>query len=100
MDSQIDEYERTLTTIMDAIGTLGGIYSLIQVFFGFFIGIFSNKLFYHYVVNNMHRNRRQYYEKLKLIGDEAREDVPKSKNNTIHQGIYYKLTLLTSHLIS
>ena len=73
IDSQIDEYERTVTTLLDATGTLGGIFELLEVLFGLFIGIVSDKLFDYYVTNTMHADRRRYYDKLKSLNQQARE---------------------------
>ena len=52
LDAQIDRYERTVQTIFEAIGTIGGIYEILRIVIGTLVGLFVNKVYQHTTVNN------------------------------------------------
>ena len=53
LDNQVDEYESSVQTIFEAIGTIGGIYEILRISFGLFVGIYTKKIYQHTVTNNL-----------------------------------------------
>ena len=51
LDAQIDTYERTVQTVFEAIGIVGGIYEILRIVTGTLVGIFI-KNFYQYNTAN------------------------------------------------
>ena len=51
LDNQIDEYERTVQTIFEAIGTIGGNYEILRISIGLFLGTYTSKMLSHQVSN-------------------------------------------------
>ena len=51
LDNQIDEYERTVQTIFEAIGTIGGNYEILRLSIGLFLGTYTSKMLSHQVSN-------------------------------------------------
>ena len=51
LDSQIDQYERTVQTIFEAIGTIGGNYEILRISIGLFLGTYTSKMLSHQVSN-------------------------------------------------
>ena len=51
LDSQIDEYERTVQTIFEVIGTIGGNYEILRISIGLFLGTYTSKMLSHQVCN-------------------------------------------------
>ena len=51
LDSQIDQYERTVQTIFEAIGTIGGNYEILRLSIGLFLGTYTSKMLSHQVNN-------------------------------------------------
>ena len=52
LDAQIDRYERTVQTIFEAIGTIGGIYEILRIVTGAIVGIFINKIYQQHTAND------------------------------------------------
>ena len=52
VDHQIDQYERTVQTVFEVIGTIGGNYEILRIIFGLFLGMYTGKMFNQNVVNN------------------------------------------------
>ena len=52
LDAQVDRYERTVQTIFEAIGTIGGIYEILRIIIGTIVGIFVNKVYQQTTVND------------------------------------------------
>lgn len=44
-DTTVDEYERNYLTILDVTGTIGGVFEIIVIFWSFFVGLITNKIF-------------------------------------------------------
>ena len=53
VNSEIDNYERTLYSFWDMTGTLGGIYEVMEILFGFLLGWYNSKL--------LHLKQVKYY---------------------------------------
>ena len=51
LDSQIDQYERTVQTLFEVIGTIGGNYEILRISIGLFLAIYTNKMLSHEVNN-------------------------------------------------
>ena len=51
LDSQIDQYERTVQTIFEVIGTIGGNYEILRILIGLFLATYTNKILSHEVNN-------------------------------------------------
>ena len=52
VDNQIDQYERTVQTVFEVIGIIGGNYEILRIIFGVFIGMYTSTIFNQTVVNN------------------------------------------------
>ena len=52
LDSQIDQYERSVQTIIEVIGTIGGNYEILRISIGLFISTYASKMLSHQVYNN------------------------------------------------
>ena len=52
LDDQVDQYERTVQTIFEVIGTLGGNYEILRISIGLFLAIYTNKMLSYEVSNN------------------------------------------------
>ena len=53
IDNQVDEYESSVQTIFEAIGTIGGIYEILKISLGLFVGIYTKKIYQHTVTTNV-----------------------------------------------
>ena len=53
IDNQVDEYESSVQTIFEAIGTIGGIYEILKISLGLFVGIYTQKIYQHTVTTNL-----------------------------------------------
>ena len=42
-----------MQTIFEAIGTIGGIYEILKISLGLFVGIYTKKIYQHTVTNNL-----------------------------------------------
>ena len=51
LDAQIDRYERTVQTIFEAIGTIGGIYEILKIVTGTLVGIFIKNIYQYNTAN-------------------------------------------------
>ena len=51
LDDQIDRYERSLPTVIEAFGVIGGIYEIFKVLFRLLIGIYTTRRFSNEVSN-------------------------------------------------
>ena len=49
LDSQIDQYERTVQTIFEVIGTIGGNYEILRISIGLILSTYTNKMLSHEV---------------------------------------------------
>ena len=49
LDDQVDRYERSVATVIEAFGVIGGIYELFKVVFRLLFGIYTSKKFYREV---------------------------------------------------
>ena len=52
IDHQIDQYERTVQTVFEVVGIIGGNYEILRIWFGLFIGMYTSKMFDQTVANN------------------------------------------------
>ena len=52
IDDQIDQYERTVQTVFEVVGTIGGNYEILRIWFGLFVGMYTNKMFNNEVAKN------------------------------------------------
>jgi sugar phosphate permease len=52
IDRTYDEYEVKVFDILDLIGKLGGLFEIAEIIGRLIIGFYSQKLFYHLVINN------------------------------------------------
>ena len=52
VDEQIDQYERTVQTVIEVIGTIGGNYEILRIIFGLFVGMYTSKMFNQTIANN------------------------------------------------
>jgi len=53
MSSKITEYERHLYTFYDALGNIGGVLGIINIFFTIIAGYFGSKMYHHALLNHM-----------------------------------------------
>lgn len=53
MSSKVNEFERRVYTIYDALGNIGGLIGLAQIVFGVIAGYFGTKMYYHELVNRI-----------------------------------------------
>ena len=56
LDNQIDEYESSVQTIFEAIGTIGGLYEMLRISSGLLIGIYTKKVYQHTVTKNLRQD--------------------------------------------
>ena len=49
LDSQIDQYKRTVSSLLDAVGTVGGIFGIIWSVAGLIMGFVIDKIFVYYL---------------------------------------------------
>ncbi len=49
------EYERSVFTILDAFGNIGGLLEIFSIIGGFMVGIFSEKLFFYRIFSRMYQ---------------------------------------------
>ena len=53
MDNQVDEYESSVQTLFEAIGTIGGIYEIFKISFGLLVGIYTKKVYEQTIINSL-----------------------------------------------
>ena len=51
LDAQIDRYERTVQTVFEAIGTIGGIYEILKIVTGTLVGILIKNIYQYNTAN-------------------------------------------------
>ena len=52
IDHQIDQYERTVQTVFQVFGTIGGSYEILRIIFGLFVGMYTSSKFSSEIVKN------------------------------------------------
>jgi len=65
-DSNSDQYERRVYSIMDVIGQLGGFFEVLIIFGGFLVNSFSVRIFYYSLFNKLYH-----------ISDKNKKESPK-----------------------
>ena len=55
MDAREDTYQRTVFSVFDYTGLIGGVFELLQVFGTFFVGYFTNNWFLFCVLSNLYQ---------------------------------------------
>ena len=77
-DSRTDQYERQVLTFWDAIGTLGGIFELIEISFGFLVNKYGDRMFYQSAINSINSQRQQQKDKKNRVRSGTQD--PKNGN--------------------
>ena len=63
ISEEIEIYERTVFSILDLTGQIGGIYELLEVIAAFFVGYYNTKIFNFELVNSINNFKYQQFVK-------------------------------------
>ena len=91
-------YETNICTIFDFIGQLGGMFEIFEVLGKLIIGYYTNKMFYHYAINWLHKQDDfdvKANQKLKHQG--SKRVVPNIKTGRIDKNSKSAYTKANSH---
>ena len=55
LDNEYDDYERSVLTLFEVIGIVGGVYEIIYLIFKFIVPIFSVRIFHYYLVSRLNK---------------------------------------------
>ena len=55
MESREDTYERTVFSVFDYTGLIGGVFEIFEILGGFVVGYFTKNLFMFYILSNLYR---------------------------------------------
>lgn len=81
LGSDIRQFHRKVYNIFELIGTLGGIFEVFDLFFGFILGSLSGYMFKRDLKNNILRAETQYQE-LKAMIEELKKEVHSEPNQS------------------
>ena len=62
MEAREDTYERTVLSIFDFTGLVGGVFEILEITGGLVVGFFANKLFMFWMLNNLYQVQMKYDE--------------------------------------
>ena len=75
LDTKIDYYERRSLTLFEAIGTIGGIFEIFNIYIGILVGIYSQSSFKKSILRSLR------HSKSKLLNKRKSSDEPKKEEN-------------------
>ena len=55
IDAREDTYERTVLSVFDFTGLIGGVFEILEIFGGMLVGFFANKLFMLLMLSNLYQ---------------------------------------------
>lgn len=68
IDEETAYYSRTVYSILDLTGQLGGVFEIFDIFGGIFIGLFADKLFVFSIISRLYQTKvNSHVDKGKLI---------------------------------
>ena len=82
ISEEIEIYERTVFSLLDLTGQIGGIYELLEVIAAFFVGYYNTKIFNFELVNSINNFKYQQFVKKQSRLHQQNEN---SKHNEHHE---------------
>ena len=82
ISEEIEIYERTVFSLLDLTGQIGGIYELLEVIAAFFVGYYNTKIFNFELVNSINNFKYQQFVKRQSRQNQQNEN---SKHNEHHE---------------
>ena len=83
IDHQIDQYERTVQTIFEVIGIIGGNYEILRISIGLFLATYTNKMLSHEINNKcwFHTHKSQPNDRQQNFTNKSRTNFKEIRND-------------------